>query len=226
VRGAQTRARARASAHHPAPFPALTPAALPPRAHASFSDLNFYRGRHFTVLVPLIVQGKVDAQLQVALPDGAPVAWEAAAAPPPVRHASASQETVEAILGSGFCRDSGNAFPNATVQAVPVRVGAVVAFEGARVFHRVTPLGASEEPWAGSWQPPPAPPNGTREVLPGLGVLPLERAQDSGSGEGAEPLRVMLSMTFTTDPSSTFLSTFQRRLKDMTYFGLLAALFG
>jgi hypothetical protein len=174
------------------------------------------------VLVPLIVQGKVDAQLQVALPDGAPVAWAADAAPPPVRHASASQETVQAILGSSFCRDSGNTFPNATVQAVPVRVGAVVAFEGARVFHRVTPLGASEEPWAGSWQPPPTAANGTRELLPAQGVLPLGAA----GSQDAEPLRVMLSMTFTTDPSSTLLSAFQRRLKDMTYFGLLAALFG
>ncbi len=177
------------------------------------------------MLVPLIVQGKVDAQLQVAVPNGAQ--WSATGEQaPPVRHASASQETVQAILGSGFCRDSGNAFPNASIQAIPTRVGAVVAFEGARVFHRVSPLGASEEPWKGSWQPPPTAASGTPEAL----RLARPSADSSQGGQGGdrdeEPLRVMLSMTFTTDPTCTLLSAFQRRLKDMTYFGLISALFG
>jgi hypothetical protein len=194
------------------------------------------------VLVPLIVQGKVDAQLQVAVPHGAQ--FSPAAEPlPPVRHASASQETVEAILGPGFCRDSGNAFPNASIQAVPTRVGAVVAFEGARVFHRVSPLGASKEPWKGSWEPPTTAASGTREALRlrgGAGSSSeggstsssagggSSSSNGSGSGDSSEeePLRVMLSMTFTTDPSCTMLSAFQRRLKDMTYFGLISALFG
>ena len=176
-------------------------------------DLNFYKGRHFTVLVPLIVEGPVDAQLQVALPSGAERCWRADLAPAPVCHASASQETVEAILGRRYASSSGNAFPQATVEAVPTEVGAVVVFEGAKVFHRVTPLGASKEAWKSSWTPPPSPPNGTPEAL-----------QPSAGSE--EPLRVVLSMTFCTDDRSSLLSTYQRRLKDMTYFGLIQALFG
>jgi hypothetical protein len=184
-------------------------------------DLNFYRGRHFTVLVPLIVEGPVDAQLQAAVPKGARIAWTPDAAPP-VHHASASQETVAALLGERFARDSGNAFPGASVEAVATRVGAVVAFEGARVFHRVTPLGARAQPWRSSWEPPASAANGTRE-----GVALEERARAGARGEGSEqPLRVVLSMTFTTDASAGWLSTYQRRLKDITYFGPLAALFG
>ena len=179
------------------------------------------------MLVPLIIQGQVDAQLQVAVPDGAQQAWSTAGQP--VRHASASQETVEAILGKRFAQNSGNTFPGASIQAVPTRVGAVVAFEGARVFHRVSPLGASTEPWAGSWAPPASPSvSGTREAL-SVCTLSSSSPDSTPAQEGAaaeEPLRVVLSMTFTTDPSSTLLSTYQRRLKDMTYFGLLAALFG
>ena len=175
-------------------------------------DLNFYRGRHFTVLVPLIVEGPVDAQLQVALPRGAERCWRPGLAGEPVRHASASQETVQAILGSSIVKASGNEFPQATIEAVPTEVGAVVVFEGAKVFHRVTPLGASKEAWKTSWTPPPSSPNGSKEAL------------QPGSHEG--PLRVVLSMTFTTDPSSSLLCRFQRRLKDMTYFGLIQAILG
>jgi len=39
-------------------------------------------------------------------------------------------------------------------------------------------------------------------------------------------VRILLSCTFTEDPTATLLATAQRRLKDMTYFGLLQALFG
>jgi len=172
-------------------------------------DLNHYKGRHFTVLIPLIVKGPVDSQLQVALPLGAQKKWGDSGLQP-VRHASASQEVCEAILGPGEVQDSGNRFPNASVEVIPTAVGSVVAFEGAVVFHRVTPLGASIEPWKSSWEPPPSAPNGTRE----------------GFSEEEAPLRVVLSMTYATDTSAGILSTFQRRLKDMTYFGLLAALFG
>ena len=171
------------------------------------------------MLVPLIVKGPVDAQLQVALPAGARLAWTPDAAPP-VRHASASQETVAAILGERFARDSGNDFPGASIQAVTTRVGAVIAFEGARVFHRVTPLGAAAEPWRSSWEPPASAANGTREGA----AAHQDREQQPTGGE--QPLRVVLSMTFTTDSSANWLSIYQRRLKDMTYFGLLAALFG
>ncbi|HEX4997666.1 MAG TPA: hypothetical protein VFY29_05550 [Terriglobia bacterium] len=52
-------------------------------------------------------------------------------------------------------------------------------FEGARVYHTVTPLGPGEE-------------------------------------------RVVLSMTFCTDPATTSLLNLQRRFKDSAYFGLRA----
>lgn len=172
-------------------------------------DLNFYRGRHFTVLVPLIVSPGVDSQLQVCVPQGNERARARGDAP--LVHASASQETVEAVLGPRFATASGNKFNDACIQVVPTIEGHLICFEGSKVFHRVTPLGASARAWKSSWTPPRAEASGTVETV-------AERLR-----EGA-PIRVVLSMTFCTDSSADFLSTVQRRLKDMTYFGLTALL--
>jgi hypothetical protein len=174
-------------------------------------DLNFYRGRHFTVLVPLIVSAGVDSQLQVCVPHGHGSA-RACGGEAPVVHASASQETVEAVLGSRFATASGNSFKDASVQVVPTVEGNLICFEGAKVFHRVTPLGASTRAWESSWTPPPAEASGTVETL-------AERIR------AGAPVRVVLSMTFCTDSSPAgMFATAQRRLKDMTYFGLSALL--
>jgi hypothetical protein len=59
---------------------------------------------------------------------------------------------------------------------IPTPPNTLVLFEGAEIYHSVTPL--------------------------------LERER-----------RVILSMTFCTDPSATALQTFERRVKDIAYFG-------
>ena len=180
-------------------------------------DVNFYRGRHFTVLLPLVVEEGVDAQLQAVVPNGRSVhrlqardqAREKAqaeaqalsqaqtqaqtqdsSAQPVVKIASASQALVAPWS------DRGNSFPEARVAAVPTVEGRVVIFEGDYVFHRVTPMGAAAA--------------GGAAVGAGVG--------------GRMPRRVILSMTFTTDPTISLLSEATRRLKDISYFGPLAAL--
>jgi hypothetical protein len=173
------------------------------------SDVNFYQGRHFTVLLPLVVSGPVDSQLQVVLPEGA--ALPTPAAGPPVHHASASQETVRNILGSGHVEASGNSFPHASVQVVPTRPGQMVAFEGNFVFHRVTPLGASRAPWPSSWQPPEPPASGA-----------VEADLQQRLADPAVPVRLVLSMTYATDTRAHIVSWVTRRLKDMIYFGPLS----
>ena len=177
-------------------------------------DVNFYRGRHFTVLVPLVVSGPVDAQLQVVAPHGAQLPAPPPGAPPPpapVRHASASQETVRALLGGGRVEGSGNAFEGAAVAVVPTLPGRLVAFEGQHVFHRVTPLGAGARPWPSSWEPPPPPPSGTVE-----GALEARLADAA-----APPVRLVLSMTYATDARANPVARLTRTLKDLVYFGPL-----
>lgn len=302
---------------------ASSPSPPPPLRRNRHYDLNFYCGRHFTVLVPLLVEGPVDAQLQVVAPLAAQLPRERGAGGTPVVHASASQETVKAVLGArGNTDASGNAFANATIEVVPTVEGrGFVVFEGEKVFHRVTPMGASTTPWVSSWAPPQGPPSGTTEALQpklralgALGAAALAAAEGAASaavgtakaaagdaasavGEAvgsakaaagdaasaatvavgsaaagakaaavnakdaataavgsataaaraaaanakdavgdaaleaaaaarASGVRVVLSMTFTTDPTATPLSIAQRRLKDMVYFGPLQALFG
>lgn len=100
-------------------------------------DHDFYRGRHFTVLLALIncrtdQDGTSSAQLEAQ------------------------------ISGTNHC--------------IPTPPNTLVIFEGARVRHRVTPLGTDER-------------------------------------------RVLLSMTFCTDPRSTVLQGLIRRVKDIAYFG-------
>jgi hypothetical protein len=150
------------------------------------------------VLLPLVVDAGVDAQLQVVLPhtaslatchaDGSPAPTPAALAPSVVHSPSTSQ------LLLAPSSQGGHVYPGAEVVAVPTPVGAMIAFEGAVVFHRVTPLGASS-------------------------------ALSAAAGVSAPRLtRVVLSMTFTTDTRAAPLAALTRRLKDMTYFGPLTVL--
>lgn len=103
-------------------------------------DLNFYAGRHFTALLPLIN---------------------------------------EDISGEGPSSSNLLVRMAGEDRIVPTRPNHLVLFEGAHVFHRVTPLKAGER-------------------------------------------RVILSMTFCTDPASTPLQSAARRFKDIAYFGMKA----
>lgn len=100
-------------------------------------DHNFYRGRHFTVLLSLENRRLHGEGL--------------------------SSATLEAALGGG-------------VRTVATPPNTLVVFEGDRVRHRVTPLGADER-------------------------------------------RVLLSMTFCTDPRADWLRDMARRAKDIAYYG-------
>jgi hypothetical protein len=99
-------------------------------------DHNFYRGRHFTVLLGIENRGPGDALSSAKLV---------------IR--DAGRETV---------------FPTAP--------NTLVVFEGAKTRHKVTPLGKSER-------------------------------------------RVMLSMTYCTDPTNTWSVELGRRIKDMAFIG-------
>jgi 2OG-Fe(II) oxygenase superfamily len=103
-------------------------------------DYNFYRGRHFTVLLAVVNEGHGGdglsaAQLMARMADG--------------------DETV------------------------PTPPNTIVVFEGARVIHKVTPIATGER-------------------------------------------RIMLSMTYCTDPRNTLLQGIARRIKDMAFFGVRA----
>jgi hypothetical protein len=103
-------------------------------------DHNFYRGRHFTVLLAIENQGFCANDL------------------------SASNLMVR----------SGRA-----EQAIPTPANTLVVFEGARVLHRVTPIREGER-------------------------------------------RVVLSMTYCTDPRNSVTREIARRFKDTAFFGLRA----
>lgn len=103
-------------------------------------DHNFYRGRHFTVLIALENRG--------GSPDGL----------------SAANLLVD-IAGEE--------------QAIPTPPNTLVIFEGAKLMHKVTPIKDGER-------------------------------------------RLMLSMTYCTDPSSSVLQGIARRVKDTAFFGLRA----
>lgn len=103
-------------------------------------DHNFYRGRHFTVLICLINRGKAGGLSESRL------LW----------------------------RDLGGAGHTASLGT-----GDLVVFEGARIRHRATPLGAGE-------------------------------------------LRLILSMTFATDPHVAPGRELIRRVKDTAFYGIRA----
>jgi hypothetical protein len=103
-------------------------------------DHNFYNGRHFTALLPLVNEHTLYRRLS-------------------------SAELV--------------ARTRTTTRIIPTPPNTLVLFEGAIVRHTVTPLG------------------------------PAER-------------RVVLSMTFCADPTTTPLRNLQRRFKDIAYLGIRA----
>ena len=103
-------------------------------------DHNFYRGRHFTVLLSLVNQG----------PSGG---------------VSQSQLQHKSTTGD--------------VQSCDTSANSLVVFEGARVLHRATPVAEGD-------------------------------------------LRIMLSMTYCSDPRIHWFKEFVRRVKDTAFFGLRA----
>jgi hypothetical protein len=103
-------------------------------------DHNFYKGRHFTVLLPLANQGHGEDGLSAA----------------------------RLLVRRGEAE-----------QVIPTPPNTLVIFEGARVLHRVTTLAEGER-------------------------------------------RVVLSMTYCTDPRNSRLQEAARRVKDTAYFGLRA----
>jgi hypothetical protein len=107
-------------------------------------DYNFYRGRHFTVLLMLTNEGRAA--------DG-------------LSHG----ETRARIGGHDACREI-------AVRAAP---NTLTVFEGARVLHKATPVVADE-------------------------------------------LRLVLSMTYCTDPRAWWWQSVSRRVKDTAYFGIRA----
>lgn len=112
-----------------------------PRDHIGWHyDHNFYNGRHFTVLLPLVNRHLKEDRLS-------------------------SAELRVRLDG--------------TEQRLPTPPNTLILFEGARVFHGVSRLAADE-------------------------------------------LRIMLSMTFCTDPRSTVFKGIIRRFKDTAYYGVRA----
>jgi hypothetical protein len=99
-------------------------------------DHNFYRGRHFTVLLSLVNQGIEGS----------------------------SQSTYERRLAGG------------EIVSTPSPPNTLIVFEGARVLHRATPTMAGDR-------------------------------------------RIMLSMTYCTDPRNSPVKEGLRRIKDMAFFG-------
>jgi len=109
-----------------------------PRDHIGWHyDYNFYNGRHFTVLLPMVNRHLSEDRLSSA-------------------QLVIQQEGREVI--------------------VPTPSNTLIMFEGARVFHKVTRLEENE-------------------------------------------LRIMLSMTFCTQPQASVIKSTLRRFKDIAYFG-------
>lgn len=103
-------------------------------------DHNFYRGRHVTILIPIINRNASGDGLSAA--------------------------RLEVRVGD-------------QIQVIETPPNSFVMFEGQFVLHRVTPIAAGER-------------------------------------------RVILSMTFTTDPRSSLAQGIKRRIKDTAFFGLRA----
>lgn len=112
-----------------------------PRDHIGWHyDYNFYNGRHFTVLLPLVNRHRHKDQLSSA-------------------QLVIQQDGQEIV--------------------VPTPPNTLIGFEGARVYHKVTRLEEGE-------------------------------------------IRIILSMTFCTQPRSSLVKGALRRCKDMAYFGVRA----
>ena len=103
-------------------------------------DHNFYNGRHFTVLLPIVNRNRDGSGLSAA-------------------------RLIARIGGED--------------RQIATPANTMVVFEGARVLHKATPIGEGER-------------------------------------------RIVLSMTFSTDPRNTPLQGIVRRIKDMAFFGIRA----
>lgn len=103
-------------------------------------DHNFYRGRHVTVLVPVVNEG---------------------------------------VDGAGLSSAQLQARIDGRDEVIPTPPNSLIVFEGQKVLHRVTPIK-----------------NGER--------------------------RIILSMTFTTDPRNSWAQGVKRRIKDTAFFGVRA----
>ena len=103
-------------------------------------DHNFYKGRHFTVLIPIVNRDKDGTALSAA--------------------------RLMAKVGK-------------EERVVPTPPNRMVVFEGARIIHKATPIAEGER-------------------------------------------RVVLSMTFCTDPRNSVLQGIARRIKDTAFFGIRA----
>ncbi len=112
-----------------------------PGDHIGFHhDLNFYRGRHFTVILCLVNEGSG--------PDG--------------------------LSHAGFVVNR-----DGSEQHVRAAPNTLIMFEGSKVYHKVTPIAENER-------------------------------------------RVVMSMTFCTEPTSKWSQAVSRRIKDTAFFGLRA----
>jgi hypothetical protein len=129
-------------------------------------DHNFYRGRHFTVLLSLVNEGTSSRVCRVGEANQElrkeSVRLEDSANPTPL-----SRGTLQRQLRGGKTQDFDTS-PNT-----------FIVFEGAKVRHRATAIGENER-------------------------------------------RVILSMTYSTDPRISRLKEFVRRVKDTAFFGLRA----
>lgn len=103
-------------------------------------DHNFYKGRHFTVLIPVVN-----------------------------RNADGSGLSAATLMGKVAGKEV----------TIPTPPNSMVVFEGARIVHKVTPIAEGER-------------------------------------------RVVLSMTYCTDPRSSLLQGTARRIKDIAFFGIRA----
>jgi len=112
-----------------------------PKDHIGWHyDYNFYNGRHFTVLLPVVNEHRTEKRLSSA-------------------NLVVRRDNQEITL--------------------PTPPNALILFEGACVYHKVTPLAADE-------------------------------------------IRIIISMTYCTEPKSSVLKSSLRRAKDMAYFGIRA----
>jgi len=112
-----------------------------PKDHIGWHyDYNFYNGRHFTVLLPVVNEHRTEKRLSSA----------------------------NLVIRR-----------NGRESTLPTPPNTLILFEGARVYHKVTPLAANET-------------------------------------------RIIISMTYCTEPKSSVLKGSLRRVKDMAYFGIRA----
>lgn len=125
-------------------------------------DHNFYRGRHFTVLLSLVNEGKSEVGSAKAEGKESTSAFRL-----PTSALRLSRGTYLRQLPGGGTQDYDTS-PNT-----------LIVFEGAKVRHRASPVGPEER-------------------------------------------RVILSMTYCTDPQISRFKEFVRRVKDTAFFGIRA----